>query len=125
MLLPQIPLLIEHAHAVGLIDLALLLRPDRAREMHPIVARDRKADRFLTTGWYVDEDQRIRVITARAAGDGLSVSRMQLGQDAGGQDVAIPVPAAFQSHKEDVLRADRGAAGDSVRTPDAAHVLDE
>jgi len=55
-LLPQLRLLEVHAHAVSLVHLAHLLRPDRAGEMHPVVARDREADRLLSASEYVDED---------------------------------------------------------------------
>ncbi len=73
----------------------------------------------------MDEDQRVRGVPASAVRDLLGVSGVQPGQDAAGQDVPVPVPAALQPHEQDVLRAGRRAAGDRVRVADAAHVAHE
>ena len=118
----ELLLLVEHAHAVGLVDLADLLRAHRAGEMDPVVARNGETGRFPAVGGHVDQDEGIRVIPAGAVGDGLPVSGVQRPQDVAGQDVPVPVPAAFQAHQQDVLGAGGRAAANGVRGADAAHV---
>ena len=105
-LLAQLGLLVVHADAVGLVDLALLLRPDRAGEVDPVVARNGEADRLLAAGEDVDQDQRVGVIAAGAVGHApallpaCSLARMLLGRM-----LPFQSRAALQPHQQDVLRA--------------------
>ena len=63
---------------------------------------------------YMDQDQRIGVVAARAVRDGLRVAGVQGLQNVVRQDIAGPVAAALQTHEQDVLRADRRSADDCV-----------
>jgi len=99
-------------------------------EGHPVVARDREADGLLPAREDVDEDQRVRVLTADAVElDALHGAGVQRGEEVGRQDVPVIIGAALQAHQQDVHRADGRAARDDVRAADAAdlrlHVVGE
>ena len=122
-LLADLGLLLGEGVSVGLVDLARVLPVVGLRERDPVVARNREPDRLLAAGRDVDQDQGVRGVPADAlVQDALSAPGVQGVQDVVRQDVAVPVGAAFQSHQQDVLRADGRAAVDRVRAADAAHV---
>ena len=67
------------------------------REVDQVIARDREADRLLAAGEDVDQDQRVRVLTADRAG-------VHGGDQRRRQRLAVEVGPAFQPHHEDVHR---------------------
>src|SRR5258708_23993327 len=124
-LLPQPRVLVVHADAVRLVDLADLLRADGPGEAHPVITRDGERGRLAAAGRDVDQDQGVRGVAADPPQDRAPAPRVQLRQDPVRQHVAVPVPPALQPHQQDVLGADRRTAGDRVRGSDIADVPDD
>src|SRR5215469_953129 len=121
----ELLLLVVHADAVGLVDLPALLRADHVRERDPVVAWDREADRALPAREYVNQDESICSVTAGTVFDLLPVARVQRAQNVVGQDVAVPVCAALETHQQDVLGSDGRSADDGVRGANARDAVDE
>ena len=121
---PELLLLVVHAHAVGLVDLARLLRADRAREVDPVVTGNREADGLLSAGEYVYEDESICVVTASAV-LGLRLCRRAAPGGCRWAGCCRSSPSALQAHEQDVLGAYRGTADDRVGGADARYPFDD
>ena len=100
------------------VDLSLGVTEVLLRELDQVITRDRETHGLLAASEDVNQDQRVRVLAAVAAGVEHHLHVVV-------QLVALVVRAALQAHHQDVHLADRGvAAGDGDALTDFIYEAD-